>query len=146
MTNNTLGSTKQILGADGHQDTCSFVSYLLKRFGYKVTTVNDMSNGLRIARAVNYDLYMIACKLSDGTGVELCEKLREFDPQTPILFWSARVYESDRERALEAGANFFLSKPCEYDVIPTIVCQLIHESQQLQLVETWPPAKVVARS
>ena len=136
MTNNTLGSKKQILCADGHQDTCSFVSYLLKRFGYKVTTVNDMSNGLRIARAVNYDLYMIACKLSDGTGVELCEKLREFDPQTPILFWSARVYESDRQRALEAGANFFLSKPCEYDAIPTIVCQLINESQQLRLISS----------
>lgn len=99
-----------------------------------------------MARAVNYDLYMIACKLSDGTGVELCEKLREFDPQTPILLWSARVYESDRQFALEAWANFFLSKPCEYDAIPTIVCQLINESQQLQLVETRPPAKAIARS
>ena len=57
MTNNTLSSKIQILCADGHQDTCSFVSYLLKPFGYKVTTVNDMSNGLRIARAVNCDLY-----------------------------------------------------------------------------------------
>lgn len=146
MTNNTLGSTKQILCADGHQDTCSFVSYLLKPFGYKVTTVNDISNGLRIARAVNYDLYIIACTLRDATGVELCEKLREFDPQTPILFWSARVYESDRQRALEAGANFFLSKPCEYDAIPTIVSQLINGSQQLQLVEPRPPAKAIARS
>ena len=136
MTNNTLGSTKQILCADGHEDTCSFVSYLLKPFGYKVTTVNDMSNALRIARAVNYDLYIIACTLRDGTGVELCEKLREYDPQTPILFWSARVYESDRQRALEAGANFFLRKPCEYDAIPTIVSQLINQSQQLRLISS----------
>ena len=54
MTNNTLGPSKQILNADGHQDTCSLVSYLLKPFGYKVTTVNDMSNGLRIARGELY--------------------------------------------------------------------------------------------
>lgn len=66
MTNNTLGSKIQILCADGHQGTWSFVSYLLAPFGYKVTNINDMSNGLRIARAVNYDLYMVACKLSDG--------------------------------------------------------------------------------
>ena len=79
MTNNILGSKIQILCADGHPDTCSFVSYLLKPFRYEVTTVNDMSNGLRIARAVNYDLYVVACKLRDGTRVELCEKLREFD-------------------------------------------------------------------
>lgn len=130
MTNNTLDSSKQILCADGYQDTCSFVSYLLTLFGYMVTTVNDMSNGLRIARTV------IACTLSDGTGVELCEKLREFDRQTPILFWSARLYEPDRQRALKAGANFFLRKPCEYDAIPTIVCQLINESQQLRLISS----------
>ena len=135
MTNNTLGFRK-ILCADSHQDTCAFVSYLLNSFGYKVTTVNDMTSCLRLARAVNYDLYLIACQLSDGTGVELCEKLRAFDRQTPILFWSARVYERDRQRALEAGANFFLKKPCEYDAIPTIVSQLINESQQLPLISS----------
>jgi len=125
----------KILFADGHEDTCSLVSYLLKPFGYEVTTVNDMSHALRIARAANYDLYMVACTLTEGTGIELCEKLREFDRRTPILFWSARVYESDRQRALNAGVNLFLRKPCDYDAIPTIILQLIHESQQLQLVK-----------
>jgi DNA-binding response OmpR family regulator len=93
-----------------------------------------MSNSLTIARATDYDLYMVACKLTEGTGIEFCEKLRQFDQQTPILFWSAHVYESDRQRALDAGANVFLRKPCDYDAIPTIIFQLIDESQQLQLV------------
>jgi DNA-binding response OmpR family regulator len=93
-----------------------------------------MSNGLTIARATDYDLYMVACKLTEGTGIEFCEKLRQFDQQTPILLWSAHVYESDRQRALDAGANVFLRKPCDYDAIPTIIFQLIDESQQLQLV------------
>ena len=130
----TILDKRKILCADGHEDTCLLVRYLLKPFGYEVTTVNDMSNGLRIARATDYDLYMVACKLTEGTGIEFCEKLREFDQHTPILFWSARVYESDRQRALDAGANVFLRKPCDYDAIPTIIFQLIDESQQLQLV------------
>ncbi len=127
---------RRILCADGHEDTCSLVSYLLKPFGYEVTTINDMSHALRNARAANYDLYMVACKLTEGTGIELCEKLREFDRQTPILFWSAHVYESDRQRALDAGANVFLRKPCDYDAIPTIIFQLINESQQFQLISS----------
>lgn len=130
----TPSTKKRILCADGHEDTCSLVTCLLKPFGCEVTTANDMSNGLRIARAADYDLYMVACKLTEGTGIEFCEKLREFDQHTPILFWSARVYESDRQRALDAGANVFLRKPCDYDAIPTIIFQLIDESQQLQLV------------
>ena len=67
-------------------------------------------------------------------GSPTCES---FDRQTPIsLLVRTRVYESDRQRALEAGANFVLRKPCECDGVPTIVCQLINEFQQLQLISS----------
>ena len=129
----TILVKRKILCADGHEDTCLLVRYLLKPFGYEVTTVNDMSNGLRTARTTDYDLYLIADKLSEGTGIEFCEKLREFDRQTPILFWSARVYERDRQSALDAGANVFLRKPCDYYAIPAIIFQLVDESQRPEL-------------
>lgn len=121
----TILVKRMILCADGHEDTCLLVRYLLKPFGYEVTTINDLNSGLRIARTTDYDLYLIADKLSEGTGIEFCEKLREFDRQTPIIFWSARVYERDRQSALEAGANVFLRKPCDYDAIPAIIFQLV---------------------
>jgi CheY-like chemotaxis protein len=127
----TIPGKRKILCADGHEDTCLLVRYLLKPVGYEVTTVNDMSNGLRTARTTDYDLYLIADTLSEGTGIEFCETLRQFDRQTPILFWSARVYKSDQQRALDAGANVFLRKPCDYDEIPAIVLKLIDESQQV---------------
>lgn len=132
MTRNTLDAKKQILCADGHEDTCLLVSHLLTPFGCEVTAVNDMANGLRSARTTHYDLYLIADKLTEGTGIEFCERVREIDRQTPILFWSARVYESDRKGAFEAGANVFLRKPGDYDAIPAIVFKLIDESQQVQ--------------
>jgi DNA-binding response OmpR family regulator len=125
----TILVKRKILCADGHEDTCLLVRYLLKLFGYEVTTVNDLNSGLRTARTTDYDLYLIADKLSEGTGIEFCEKLREFDRQTPLLFWSARVYERDRQSALDAGANVFLRKPCDYDAIPAIIFQLVDESQ-----------------
>jgi DNA-binding response OmpR family regulator len=126
----TILVKRKILCADGHEDTCLLVRYLLKPFGYEVTTVNDLNSGLRIARTTDYDLYLIADKLSEGTGIEFCEKLREFDRQTPLLFWSSRVYERDRQSALDAGANVFLRKPCDYDAIPAIIFQLVDESQR----------------
>ena len=129
MTDTILGKRK-ILCVDGDEDTCLLVKYLLKPLDYEVTTVNDLTSGLKIARATDYDLCLIAYKLSEGTGIEFCEKLREVDRQTPILFWSERVYESDRQRALEAGANAFMRKPCDYDSIPTIIFQLLDESQR----------------
>jgi DNA-binding response OmpR family regulator len=126
----TILVKRMILCADGHEDTCLLVRYLLKPFGYEVTTINDLNSGLRIARTTDYDLYLIADKLSEGTGIEFCEKLREFDRQTPIIFWSARVYERDRQSALDAGANVFLRKPCDYDRLPAIIFELVDESQR----------------
>jgi DNA-binding response OmpR family regulator len=139
MTDN-LSPKKQILCADGHEDTGLLVSCLLGPAGYEVTTVNDMTSGLGIARTAIFGLYLIADKLTEGTGIELCEKLRAFDRQTPILFWSARVYESDRQRALDAGANVFLRKPCDYDAIPTIVSQLVEEAKGPELALLAAPA------
>jgi two-component system, OmpR family, copper resistance phosphate regulon response regulator CusR len=132
ITDTILGKRK-ILCADGHEDTCLLVRYLLKPFGYEVTTVNDLTSGLEIVRTTDYDLYLIADKLSEGTGIEFCEKLREFDRQTPILFWSARIYERDRQSALDAGANVFLRKPCDYDAIPAAIFKLVDESQRSEV-------------
>jgi DNA-binding response OmpR family regulator len=132
MRDLTFSGKKRILCAEGHQDTCLLVSCLLGPAGYEVTTVNDMTSGLRIARTAIFGLYLIADKLTEGTGIELCEKVREVDRETPILFWSARVYESDRQCALDAGANVFLRKPCDYDAILTIVSQLVDESKPSQ--------------
>jgi DNA-binding response OmpR family regulator len=147
VTDLTFSGKKRILCAEGHEDTCLLVSYILESAGYEVTTVDDMTRGLAIARSTIFTLYLISDKLTEGTGIELCEKVREFDRDTPILFWSARVYERDRQRVLDAGANVFLRKPCDYDAIPAIVFKLIDESQQVQPTSSsrkWPLERALA--
>jgi CheY-like chemotaxis protein len=49
----TILVKRKILCADGHEDTCLLVRYLLKPFGYDVTTVNDLNSGLRTARTTH---------------------------------------------------------------------------------------------
>ena len=42
---------------------------------------------------------------------ELCERIRGFDPLAPVLFISALAEESQRPRAIAAGATAYLIKP-----------------------------------
>lgn len=86
---------KRILCADADEDHRSLESALLRAAGYEVVTAEGISDALRIARGVGFDLYLVAYKLQDGTGLELCKRLREFDGVTPVFFFSARVYEMD---------------------------------------------------
>jgi DNA-binding response OmpR family regulator len=58
-----------------------------------------------------FDLYMLDDDYIDGTSIELCKRLRELTPEAPILFFSARAFERDRERAMKAGASAYLTKP-----------------------------------
>lgn len=116
---------KRILCADADEDHRSLESALLRAAGYEVVTAEGISDALRIARGGDFDLYLVAYKLQDGTGLELCKRLREFDGVTPVLFFSARVYEMDVRGALEAGADAFLRKPDDTAMLAATASGLI---------------------
>jgi DNA-binding response OmpR family regulator len=80
-----------------------------------------MSECVRLAGAGNFDLYMLDDDYIDGTALQLCKRLREMTPGTPILFFSARAFERDRELALEAGASAYLNKPDDlFEIVQTV--------------------------
>jgi DNA-binding response OmpR family regulator len=57
----------------------------------------------------------------DGTSIELCKRLREMTPETPILFFSSNAFARDRARAFEAGAQSYLTKPDDlFEIVQTV--------------------------
>ena len=63
------------------------------------------------------------------SGTELTRKLREFDAETPILFYSAAAFESDKEAARLSGAQGYLVKPTTSEQLIAEVVRLIAESK-----------------
>lgn len=100
----------RILFVDDHEDTRAMISSLLGGQGYSVTTTESVSEGLRLARTRAFDLFLLDYRFSDGDGRELCERIREFDPRTPILFF-AGTHPRVQEEALACGAQGFALKP-----------------------------------
>jgi two-component system, OmpR family, response regulator TrcR len=80
--------------------------------GYRVTSAHTAAEALRLVTAQTFDLYLLDSRLPDESGVTLCRQLRETDPYTPIVFYSANAYEADKQQALAAGAQGYLVKPC----------------------------------
>lgn len=88
-----------ILYIEDHEDTRELVSLVLADANYRVTTTSTSKDALRLAREQHFDLYILDSWLPDGTGVELCKRLREFDRTTPVMFLSAAAYETiNRQR------------------------------------------------
>jgi CheY-like chemotaxis protein len=96
---------KQILCVNDHNDTCDLFSFILD--DYKVTTANNMAQGLSLALKDNFSLYLLDYHLPDGTGIELCLLIKEFDLRTPILFVTGTSSMCEQE-ALVIGAQGLL--------------------------------------
>ncbi len=80
--------------------------------GYQVEWARDVRTAEGLAPTRDFDLMLFDWNLPDGTGLELCRRLRE-DAKlaTPILFLTARTDEESAIAALESGAQDFVRKP-----------------------------------
>ena len=94
---------------------------LLNDCGYGVLTAGSVAEALELVREISFDLYILDVRLPDGTGVELCEKLRATHPAIPIIYYSAYGDRADHETALARCGDAYLQKPvCISDIEQTI--------------------------
>ena len=112
---------RRVLCAEPHEDTCRLITMLLERQGHEVIPARTIAECVGLAEPGNFDLYMLDDDYIDGTAIQLCKRLREMTPGTPILFFSAQAFRRERELALEAGAAAYLTKPDDlFDIVQTV--------------------------
>jgi DNA-binding response OmpR family regulator len=73
--------------------------------------VGTATQALASIQTERFDLYLLDARLPDLDGLELCRRMRAFDPHTPILVFSGATYASDKQRGIEAGADAYVIKP-----------------------------------
>jgi DNA-binding response OmpR family regulator len=115
----------RILCVDDDADTCEMLSYFLGQAGYEVAVAASVVDALRRAMCEKFDLYLLDLWLADGTGIELCERIRAFDSKTPVVVCSGDVRESVRQQALTVGVQHFLRKPVALDYLHKTVVSLV---------------------
>ncbi len=105
-----MSEAPRILFVDDHEDTRYLITHLLGAQGYEVEAARTVEEGLQLARAGGFDLYLLDSRFADGSGMELCEDIREFDKTTPIVFYSGD-HPSYLKKALDCEAQGFVLKP-----------------------------------
>jgi DNA-binding response OmpR family regulator len=121
--------TRRILYIEDHADTRELVTLLLAQKSYEVVTGSTIASGVSLATAEEFDLYLLDSWLPDGSGLELCQRIRTFDKTTPILFYSAAAYAADHDLAIECGAQAYLVKPSQPSELCELVTSLIERSE-----------------
>ena len=101
----------RVLCVDDDEDAREMLSALLKFSLIETRAVGTATQALSLIQTEHFDLYLLDAWLPDLDGVELCRRVRVLDPHTPVLFYSGAAYDDDKKRAIEAGANAYVTKP-----------------------------------
>jgi len=80
----------RILCAEDDAETRELIKLILGGEGYDVITTDSPQQALRFAQSEPFDLYLIDNWMPGLSGDELTRKIREYDSETPILFYSRR--------------------------------------------------------
>ncbi|MDT3396547.1 response regulator transcription factor [Streptomyces sp. B1866] len=89
----------------------------LAKEGYAVDIALDGTDGLWMATENPYDAIVLDAMLPRLNGYTVCARLREAGVWTPIMMLTAKDGAYDEARALDTGADDFLSKPFSYVVL-----------------------------
>lgn len=120
---------KRILIIDDEPDLVKMIEVRLKQSGREVLIAQDGQEGLAIARRERPDLILLDLMLPKMDGYKVCRMLK-FDKKyknIPIVMLTARGQEADRALALEAGADAYITKPYQHDVVLAKIAELLKE-------------------
>ncbi len=118
-----------ILLIEDEENIRSFISTALKKQGYKFTTTATGQDGLHLCASLCPDVILLDLGLPDIDGMEVIKKLREWS-STPIIVISARSHEQEKAKALDLGADDYITKPFStIELLARIRTSLRHSNQ-----------------
>lgn len=121
----------RILCTEDDEDTRELLVLTLSMAGYEVICTDNPEKAVELIKAEKFDLCLMDNWMPGLSGEDLCKKIREFDSKTPILFYSGAAYESDKARAMDAGAQGYLVKPVLDHQLVAEVMRIIAESKHI---------------
>ncbi len=120
---------KRILVVDDEDDLVIMISKALRYKGYEVIIANDGQEGLEKAKAETPDLIILDLMLPRINGYKVCGLLKKDTryAKIPVILLTAKANAEDIELGEEVGADAYITKPYERDVLLSKIEELMRE-------------------
>lgn len=103
----------RILIIEDEKRLAATLADMLETSGYGCDICHQGTEGLEMARSGIYDAVVLDVMLPGMDGIQIVQSLRKAGIMTPVLMLTARSELADRVRGLDAGADYYLTKPFE---------------------------------
>ena len=121
------GSVAKILVVEDNQDNREMVVKVLKFNGYEVIEAVDGEEGIEKAKTEAPDLILLDIYLPKMDGYEVAKRLKgDTDLRDiPVIALTAHAMKGNREQALAAGCDGYISKPIDIRELPKQIEQFL---------------------
>ena len=131
----TQAVRKRILCIDNNASR-NLAIYLLERIGFEVRTASSIADGIELARAQRFAIYLVNQQLVDGPDVASCSQLHESAPAAPILFYSTVLYPYQPIPDIHCRLHDHMLKPVSVCDVDRCTSRLIEERMKpVELIE-----------
>ena len=108
---------KNLLLVEDDAEIISLLKEGLRYEGFELTISKDGDSGLEKARQGDYGLILMDWMLPDGNGLDFIAEVKDKSQRTAVVMISARDDEESEVEALNLGADDYIRKPFEFDIL-----------------------------
>ncbi len=108
-----MKTNPHILIVDDEPNIVMSLEFLMRKAGYQVSIARNGTEALEAIARTPFALLLLDIMMPDVDGYQVCRAVRAHprQPDTRVVFLSAKSKEADVQRGYEAGADLYLTKP-----------------------------------
>ncbi len=123
-------STANILLVEDKPMNQKLATVVLEKMGHHVTAASNGKKALEAYRSNSYDLILMDINMPEMDGLEATSKIRALEnikglTRIPIIAMTAYAMKGDEEKCLEAGMDYYISKPIKFEELQEIISRAL---------------------
>ncbi|KPL16355.1 MAG: hypothetical protein AMJ92_12950, partial [candidate division Zixibacteria bacterium SM23_81] len=120
-------ANEKILVVDDEESMCNFLSIMLKKEGYQITTALSAKEALKKLDKDTYDVVISDLKMEGMNGLELMDEINKKDAASFVIIMTAFATIESAIEALKKGAFDYITKPFKVDEIKLAVTRALEQ-------------------
>ncbi len=126
---------KRILLVEDDLSLINGLSFAVKKQGYLLEVARTSSEAEQLWAEGKYDLVILDVSLPDGSGFDICRKIRQAS-KVPIMFLTAADEETDVIMGLDIGGDDYITKPFKLAIFMSRINALLRRSDNFNQADT----------
>ncbi|MDR1745607.1 MAG: sigma 54-interacting transcriptional regulator, partial [Planctomycetota bacterium] len=128
MTETMKTNARLILLVDDHDATRETLTELIRDLGHDVLTAANQAQAVKLVEERRFDLVLSDLKLPDGSGLEVMRRLKQINPDTPVVMITGHATIDNAVEATRMGAYEYLTKPVDLNRLRIVIANALYLS------------------